>query len=356
MVLFGLLIQGCYNRIGNVPIPKVASVSGPRQVFSPQLSEEAIDNLDEAAIIQYLKLHEESAWTDISKDEILNCVSQNPNNADVLELVSAFYLNRSDLEKALEYTEAAELNGANSTEFFKKRADVYMALGDYGLAIDYLNKAVNINQNDPDIYLAKGEVYLKLKDSASALMYKERAFVHDSSRKEVAFDLAHIYASVGAREKADLLADYLIHQSYHTQAMYFLKIKMMRRVGQHIEANHLLKSLMDQGNLEAGEDLISFFLLQKAYDSAIHYSTQVLMLDSANMKALQAKASSFDFKGYYNSSLMYYEQMLVVDSLNEEALEGVRKVNGKIAYLRKLKEQREAIPTFDFATEKKETN
>ncbi|WP_422359116.1 tetratricopeptide repeat protein [Reichenbachiella sp.] len=352
VVLSCCLIGSCNQRIGKEPIPKLGAFNESLDE-SALISEKSLSSLELNELIQYLKLHEQAGWSDINEGEIAACLVTFKNNAELYELVSDFYLIRGDLDQALLYTSKAEDGGANSAEFFKKKANVHMTLGEYGLAIDYLNKAVQVNSNDPDIYLLKGEVYMKLEDSISALKYKEQAFVHDSSRNNIAFDLAHIYASINQKEKSHSMVDYLIEQSYKKDELYFLKVKLLREEGRQQAANQLLSVMLNEGNLGAGEQLVAYFMQQNLYDSAIQYSTEVLYKDSLNMSALGAKAMSFDHKGYFTSALMYYNQMLAVDSLNKEAIEGVRKVNGKIAYLRKLREQREAIPTFDFATEKK---
>lgn len=354
-VLLCLLLGSCDQRIGNAPIPEQLS-QGNMMGEIDLVVDKKLSKFEINELIQYLKLHEQAGWRGINEKEISDCISVFGNNSNLLELVSDFYLARGDIDKAIFYTVKAEDNGANSAEFYKKKANVHKAINEYSIAIDYLNKAVLLNKNDPDIYLLKGDIYLKLEDSISALKYKEEAFYHDSSRYDIAFDLAHIYESVDEYNKAFLLADHLISVSYEVETVGFLIVKLLRHEENHLEANQKLASMLEEGTIKAGEQLLTFFMVQNLYDSAIHYSAKILLQDSINMTALEAKAASFDEKGYFTSALMYYNQMLAIDSLNKEANEGVRKVNGKIAYLRKLREQREAIPTFDFATEKKETN
>lgn len=347
--------QSCEKRFGKTLVSDWDSYAETPEestlISSDQLNEFSTDEL-----IQYLKIHEKAHWANAAENEILKSLELSGENAEVLELISDFYLTRGSLEEALKYNTEAENNGASSTEFYKKRARIYADLGQYGLAVDYINKAVMINGNDPDIYLTKGEVYMKLGDSTSALQYKEQAFRNDSSRQDIAADLAYLYASTKQHENAHHFADLLIANGYNVSEMNELKVEVLRKELKFQEANRLLKKMLDSGQVEAGIALIDYFEKQSEYDSTIFYAMQVLDKDSLNMRALEAKAFSFDHKGYFTSSLMYYNQMLAIDSLNEEAREGIRKVNGKIAYLRKLRERREAIPTFDFASPRKETN
>ncbi|UXX78693.1 hypothetical protein N7E81_15135 [Reichenbachiella carrageenanivorans] len=344
-----LLCQGCEKRFGNVPVQQMdAKIAPPSE--SVQVSGKQLSSFDINELIQYLQVHEQAEWKNTSEEELLDWLSQYQKNAELLELVSDFYLDKKDLAKALHYNSMAEDYGANTTEFYKKRASIYAALGRNGLAIDYINKAVMINGNDPDIYLLKGEVYLSLGDSISALKYKLQAFQQDSSRLDIARDLAFLYAYARNYDQSRTLVTLLYDSDYETAEINFLNVELYREEHKNQEANQLLGEMLLTGNMVAGDSLIRHFEQQAMYDSMIFYATQMLAQDSLNVGALKAKAVSFDHKGYYASALQYYQYILAVDSLNEEGLEGVRKVKGKIAYLRKLRERREAIPTFDFAS------
>lgn len=355
-ILFCLILNmSCEQRFGKSPVFTLnANMTSNEKVEA--YSNREIKALDSRELTQYLNIHAKANWANVTEEDILEYVSDIDSNPRQLELISDYYVSKGDFEQALVYNTAAEDNGANTVDFYKKRAHIYSALGQYGLAVDYINKAVTINGNDPDIYLTKGEVYLNFGDSISSLKYKEQAYTNDSSRHDIAVDLAYLYANVGQNQKSRELVDLLIMDDYKVSEMQQLKVDLYRKTGEHQEANQLLSTLLNTGNLAAGENLIDFFETNNMTDSVIYYATQVLDQDSVNMTALYAKANSFDKKGYFASALMYYEQMLSIDSLSEEALDGVGKVNRKIAYLRKLKEQREAIPTFDFASPRKETN
>lgn len=356
--LLGLLLFilfGCDQRFGTERQP-AASVRVEAAEVSVLLTERESRSLDTHGVIQYLKLHEQTQWSQISEEEINDWVVKFDQHPEVLELISDYYLNQENLDLAYLYNSMAETYGAKSADFYKKRAKIHAAMEKYGLAIDYINKAVMINGSDPDVYLSKGDIYLSLKDSASALSYREQAFAQDSSRLDIAKDLAYLFAGASKEARSHELASWLIGQDYEVNDMVDLKATLYRKSGQHALANLLLKTLLDSGYTTAGHALVKHFRQINQHDSIIYYATKVLQQDTINLSAMGAKAYSFDAKGYFSSALIYYNQMLNIDSLNEEALEGIRKVNGKIAYLRKLREQREAIPTFDFAAPKNETN
>lgn len=350
-----IILFACDQRFANTPVYEVGS--GIKQFDHVLLSETlSTEEFDQDDAIQYLTYHENQGWEIITRQEIEHWSEQYKHSAEVLELVSDYYRANDDLENALHFNDLAEKNGASSIGFYKKRANIYAALGEHGLAIDYINKAVAINGSDPDTYLTKGKVYLKLGDSLSALSNMQRAFTNDSSRLDIGVDLAHLYVSAGADETAQEMINYLIERDHMSNELSYLLVRLYRRRGEDERANSLLAGLLEHGKADAGITLVDHFRSQNSLDSIIHYATKVLEIDTLNLAAMEAKAFSFDRKGYFTSALIYYNQMLEIDSLNEEALEGIRKVNGKIAYLRKLREQREAIPTFDFAAPIKRNN
>lgn len=354
-MVLGLMMFSCESRFGNTPIyesQRASETLGESVV----VTKKNVEQFDRDELIQYLKFHEEAGWIHISEKEIEECLKGFEQDFQLLELVSDFYLNREDLDQALFYNTEAEQRGASSTDFYKKRAAIYLALEQFGLAIDYINKAVKINGNDPDIYLSKGQIYMKLGDSISALKYIEQAFGNDSSRLDVARDLAFLYTSTKQLDRARFFANWLVDNGSYAGDMKYLLVELNRNENKHFEANQILSDMLDTGDIKAGETLVDHFEQESLFDSMLYYATRVLDHDTLNMRALEAKAIAFDHKGYFSSALMYYNQMLDADSLNKEAIEGIGKVNRKIAYLRKLREQREAIPTFDFASPRKETN
>lgn len=358
LCLFGLVVfmlNSCDQRFANAPIFEAGNrpVTISKELLAGTVNTKTFE-LEDA--IQYLRFHETQNWQDLSAKEINKWSELYNQSAEVLELVSDYYRTNDDLEKALHFNQLAEEKGAAGVDFYKKRAYLYKALGEYELAIDYINKAVRINGSDPDTYLTKGKVYLSMGDSLSALSNMQRAFANDSTRLDIGVDLAHLFVKAGQDLNAKMMIDYLVAQDYMSTALTHLLVRLYRRKGQDEDANRLLRNLLNNGGTAAGVSLVNYFREQNLLDSMILYSTTVLEQDTANLSAMEAKAYSFDRKGYYTSALIYYNQMLAIDSLNEEALEGIRKVNGKIAYLRKLREQKEAIPTFDFAAPIKRNN
>jgi tetratricopeptide (TPR) repeat protein len=349
------LLSACDNRFGNYEILDVDS-GNALEAYSFEYLEKEKDYLDSEHATMWLFVNKKYEWSNVQKSTVELLVETHPQNKEVNELCASYYLFIGEYPRALELNMQAEKLGTNTTEFYKTRSQIYSGLGRYDLAIDYINKAVMINSNDPEIYLSKGDIYLRLGDSLSALQYKEQAFFHDPSRMGIAYELAHLYVKSEMYEKAIVLIEELSSQNYQETSLAFLTVEIRERKGDYLGANNLLIDLLKKGELAAGKRLLNYYEQSKNYDSLVSVSSLILELDNKNLLALRSKAKAFDNKGYYSSALMYYDQVLDIDSLNEEALLGVSKIKGKIAYLRKIKEQRESIPTFDFGAPKRQEN
>ena len=110
----------------------------------------------------------------------------------------------------------------------------------------------------------------------------------------------------------------------------------------------------DSTRFDSGVLLADLYRKMFAYDSALKISNLILETDSMNLDALLVRARTYDQRGFFTSAIHNYEQVLAIDSLHQDARVEWEKVKRKRAYLQKLKEEQEAIPTFDFFIQRKE--
>ena len=236
----------------------------------------------------------------------------------------------------------------NRIDFESMNSDTYRLLsmlcaseGDFDLAIDYINQSLNREPTNMDLLKHKGEIYLQIGDTASALSYFKRSV---QKRNQDEKSLAYI---------AEIL---LLRGDIDQSLQYFGKIDSTSRIdlfgeayglalikaGSTSRGEEILVQLIENGHIKAGETLIKSYDEHSA-DAIYRVSNKVLEVDSLNLTALLAKASYFDKKGFFSSCIPYYEKVLSIDSLNEDAKRGLAEVYGKIAYLRKIRAQRESL-------------
>ena len=306
-------------------------------------------------IVKYLREVQKHEWQGIDREKLLEVVVNAPESKEISLLAAEYFIFEKDIENAWLWVRRAESQGANSAQFFKTVSLVHSLTGRYDLAIDYINRAILVNRNDPSMYENKGSIYLQYGDTISGIEYLRRAYSQDSSNHHLSLRVAELNMRMGNIPEAEKWLE-SIGESERNMNHQILLAQIYYQSERELEALALFKSSLQMGQIEAGEYLIKYFRASSNVDSVLFYSNQVLDLDSMNLMALNAKAASFDEKGYFNSAVQYYETVLGYDSLHQEARQGLDKVNGKIAYLRQLKERREAIPVFDLAVPKKKSN
>ncbi|WP_109831038.1 tetratricopeptide repeat protein [Reichenbachiella versicolor] len=210
------------------------------------------------------------------------------------------------------------------------------------LAMDYMNRCIYLDPENKDITSQKAKVYLALKDSLSALKYYELSFEEDSLDMRSIKELVYLYLHKGDLDRAVELYDRLDKQYLSKDYFYSLGSKIIGTKENSLGVR-LLEDGLVNGDVRSGMKLIKHYKGLNNLDSVYFYSDMLLQVDSMNLYGLCSKADYFNDKGYFSSSVQYYEKVLSIDSLNEEARLGLSKVYGKIAYLRKIKEQKESL-------------
>lgn len=303
--------------------------------------------LSEVETVQRLVSEGELSWSNIELDDLLSIPTSYLTNPIICEKIGQFYLYQGDFIKALDFNQKAEILGARNADLYCDKSLIYMKLDQYDLALDYINKAVEINGRDAALYRSKGEVYMELGDTTSAIQYLLKSYSFDSSKLDVAYELAEIYMNEKDYSSSQHYIDYLLVENHRIEEVGIMKAEVLNGLNREDEAKKILVDLLSSGFEKAGSYLFSTYKKERNYDSVVFVSNEMLLIDSLNVVALNQKAWAFGLKGYHTSALQYYDQSLKIDSVNEEAINGLAKVRGKIAYLRKIKERREAVPEFD---------
>ncbi|MBU2913141.1 tetratricopeptide repeat protein [Reichenbachiella agariperforans] len=335
----------CVKRYGKYEMYNQLSIG---QLELSGLSLDLDEPLHAEFVIQYLLQEKRKHWDGVSPRVARKLTEQLGTEPYICFLLAEYYFDQREYDLALQQLNTP-VEGMPELEVYDLKSKIYNRLGAYDLAIDQINNAILINSSNSTLFDQKANIYLHMKDSLSALTYYKQAWSLDQSKLDIPVKVARLYAEQGELEEAISWLDRVdIDQS--SPEVRAVKIKIYRSQGMDLEANAILKGQLDKGDLSSGKELVNFFKARHKADSVLHYASVILEQDSVNRDAMMDKAEMYDLKGYFSSSIQYYEQVLEIDSLDQEAIEGVRKVNGKIAYLRKIRERKESIPTFDIAS------
>ncbi|MCV9386442.1 tetratricopeptide repeat protein [Reichenbachiella ulvae] len=323
-----------------------------RQIEISGLTLDVNEVLQDEFVIQYLKQEKEKAWEGFGYAEANKIFSSQFQDPLVNVLLAEYYFSEQSYMQAMSLLNQLDASSNESLDIYELKAKIYRELEEYELAIDQINNAILVHRTNPVFYADKADIYLNMGDSLSALEYYQKAWELDHSDYNTAIKAATIHAANKQIDEAIRWLDRTEGFGEGKNEVNSVKVKILREQGANEEANQILMQMFEKGKVQAGEELASYYLTALQYDSALWCATKILETDSTHLDALLMKGEVFDQRGYYTSSLQYYDIVLSLDSLNEEALEGQRKVNGKIAYLRQIKEKKAAIPTFDFAAPK----
>lgn len=356
IVLFAFTSTACFQSGAKYKIPDINSfeesyIGSENYLTSKRNDGYSID-------FQRLNLEKSNNWIGITEEEVFDIASKNSRNPDILTLVSSYHLSNGDIDKSQAFCDRVKKLGGKSIDYYILRSQIHAKKGENDIAIDQINRAILVNRFDPELYKEKGQLYLDFGDTLSAINYLKKSMLLDTTKLESCILIAQLFSQKRDYESASYWLERGLLFDANNMKLRFVQSDIYRSAGLDNEANEVLKHLLETGSPIAGERLLNFFVESSEYDSVLNYANQLIVLDSLNMSALLSKGVAFDRKGYFSSSLNYYEQALSVDSTNQEAIQGMHKVKGKIAYLRKIREQRESIPTFDFLipTEKKILN
>lgn len=352
-----LLMLSCRDRFSMYPI---RSIEQPSEK-SDRIVEDFLNNSLEKYPsnvelgVERLKYFQKKGWSTEAEQLMSNLLKLDSANYNISELATDYYLSQGELDKALIYADRAEILGAQSAGFYQMKAQLFSQLGEYDQAIDYINKAILINRSDFSAYYTKGKIYLTLGDTLSGLKFLEMSLSHYRTRHEVLYEISDIYESMGEYARAEELIVAAMQYAPESEKLIIKRAGIQKNGQRFVDAKQTLwKSFsQNEAHLESGMALSYLYFELTNYDSAIAVSNMVQTRDTSWIEPVLLNARAYDKKYFLTTALRNYEKVIELDSTHEEAQSEMQKVLGKIAYLRKLREAKEAMPVFDFMAPKK---
>ena len=356
--LLVLSLISCESRFSNHAIPSAHNeISLQDHVVKSYIQENIQSHLGNVnlSILKGRSLKADN-WPTGSFFFLKTALSKDSLNPTILELAADYSLHASNLDSAFYYSTLAEKYGAHSAQFYRLKSKIYNQKGEYDRAIDYINKAILINRSDFESYYNKGKIYLSFGDTISALKFMKIGLRQYRNNYEVLYEVSGIYEKTGQYKEAEKLIDEAISFAPNSEILKIKKSEILLDQNKNDEAKNLLKAsfMEDSTRFDSGVLLADLYRKMFAYDSALKISNLILETDSMNLDALLVRARTYDQRGFFTSAIHNYEQVLAIDSLHQDARVEWEKVKRKRAYLQKLKEEQEAIPTFDFFIQRKE--
>jgi len=279
-------------------------------------------------------------------DDIEKAIKLNDEQAGYYELKARLMMERDSYSRALSAALKAQELGSRGPQTYIAMANAWAALKNYPRALEAVETALSLLPLDVDLYYLKAKIFGqqgKQVEANSVLLqvldinpefYPAMYDLVEYSIANQDIDAAYFYINKlknipGQGDKADLTYSRLLY----SQGKYDSAALMINR----LSGNPLYRTRVYQllGN-------IKFSTYQ--YDSSIYFARRLLELDSLNRNAFLLNARAFERKRFYQKSRENYEKLLAMDSTDQLVREELAKLDRKVAYLRKLEQERSQRP------------
>lgn len=295
---------------------------------------------------------ENSDWPDGSLDALNKALVVLPEDGEVHYQAALFFHSRDQLELAIaELVQAGNL-GYLTSDYFLTYAQVLLKSGNVQAAFDQINRFQELDPNNYRSYYLKGSIFLERGDTALAVAALNNAFRMERDDDDLNLQLIDLYLAL--YDTANYVR--VIDQVTRNDEGWLLKIALLKEsYGLTNEAILDYKTIIAKNP----DFLPAYLYLTRSYyqvgqlDSTILYSQQITQRDSLNLQARLIRARSYDRKYQYSAAIDEYQALISIDSTYDNAQEELISVYRKVAYLRRLREEKESIPEFNFAPIKK---
>ncbi len=352
---FSVALVGCrgdqkLRPIADIPQPGDTYFEELQQVLEEQI-EVSPGNVD--LRIKLAGYHQSLQWPSNSKGNLEAILRQAPQDTRAIMLAADYYIHNNDFEKSWIYAQQADKLGITHPSIYLIKSRYYYSKRDFTEAFRLLTHYFTLGGKLSEAYLLGAEMELQQRDSAAAIKLLSGGMQEGPGDVRLISLLTSLYAN--SRDYESLAQTVEVYQAKTNDSATF--------------RHALLQAYFQTPDFQKAAALAShwpedsenglfvygnFFLNTKMLDSANWYATKILETDSANTDGFLLRARYEASRGRNSEAYRLYTSILDLDSTHQIAYDERGMVMGKIAYLRKLREQQAAMPVFDIAPKKSE--
>jgi len=336
--------------IAGIPQPNNTYFAELLQVLEKQI-EASPDDVD--LRIKLASYHQSLQWPPSSKANLEAVLQQAPRDTRAIMLAADYYIHYNDFEKSWIYAQQADKLGITHPSIYLIKSRYYYYKRDFTEARRLLNHYFTLGGKLSEAYLLGAEMELQQRDSAAAIKLLTSGIQEGPDDVRLVSLLSGLYAN--SRDYQSLAQTIEVYQTKTNDSATF--------------RYSLLQAYFKTSSFQKGADLASqwpeesenglfvygnLFLNAKMLDSANWYAARILETDSASADGFLLMARYEASLGRNSEAYRLYTSILELDTAHQIARDERGIVMGKIAYLRKLKEQQAAMPVFDIAPKKSE--
>jgi len=353
ILLSVMCMMGCSSPQASLPI---ADSPNPDKAYYSELlalvEDKVQDDPDNLGLrVKLASYHQTLEWPEVANANIDAILRMAPKDPEVMVLVADYYIHRNDFERSWIYAQQADRLGSVHPSLSLIKSKYHYSRRNYSEAARYLNHYFDTGGKLPEAFLVAAELDLQKKDTTKALSILERGVAANPGHRSMTRLLVTLFEQRSQlTELVALLEDYgKVTDDYSTYRGELLGAYF--KGADYDKASSFAENWpepSENGLFEYG----SLMLESSMSDSVFWYADRMIQQDSLSVPGRLLKARYFNRRGRMGDAYNFYTSALALDSTNQIALEERGIVAGKIAYLRKLREQQAAMPVFDLTPKK----
>lgn len=346
-------IIGCSSPQSHLPITESPN---PDQAYYSELLrmvEEKVEvQPDDLGLrIKLASYHQTLSWPAAADANIEAILRMAPKDPQAMVLVADYYIHKNDFERSWIYAQQADRLGSDHPSLSLIKSKYYYSKRDFDEAGRYLKNYFDTGGKLPEAFMVASELKLQKKDTAEALGILAKGIEANPGHAGMTRLEVRLLQRQGRLNELSALIERYSEATGDSTTYRNELLNAYFRSGSYKKASSLAGSWPSPG--ENGLFQYGSLLLESSMpDSASWYADKMLAEDSLSVEARLLKGRYYNRRGRLGDAYNFYTAALELDSTNQIALEERGIVIGKIAYLRKLKEQQAAMPVFDLTPKK----
>ncbi len=346
VVLYVLLffLIGCDFRYSKDAIPELPQINADfREKALIYLDEQIEKNPEDIDLyLEKLKLYDDQGWPLNSIRTINASIEIDRANVSLYKFRKDYYIKHGNYRKALTDIDYLIQKTYAEPNLLLQKVEILFRLNRFDEALQLLNSKELLSIDHPKIYRIRSEIFLAQGDTLLALRNLYLHYERNKQHEAVNNKLINLLIKTKHWKKAEEVMNELASaDSAYAMEAAIIQLKL----GKYEKAIPTLQYFAQNGNNNALQELSDYYFNFNKFDSVIYQNNYYISHYDSSNTAFMRIGKAYDRKGWWSTSLNYYEIVLATDSTHQEALQEISKVKGKIAYLRRLKEERERTRT-----------
>lgn len=264
-------------------------------------------------------------------------------NADYVYLGGKINQRLGLSEKAIEQLLLAEGLGLHNNLLYQILAEEYLKLGKPEEAKLAIERLIGLNKNSTNYALA-GQIALNLSDTVLAEQYYQKSINKEPNIPSLSA-LSKIYSNKGDMELAGDYINKALEIAPDQIPNLYQKAKILGSLTLVDSAKNIYQHIiiLDSSQSEFHYELAEIYYEQYKYDSAKVFVEKSLRLNASDISAQLLRARIQNRMTDYEESISSYKAILAQDSTYNLAQLELDNLQRKVAYLRRLDQERRAL-------------